>query len=397
MASPDPSYPRALIVAGACLLQFTVIGLMFGTGLFVKIFETDFGWSRTLVASASSLTMLMMGVFAIAAGRLNDRYGPRMVLTFSGIIYGIGYILLGQIDTAWELYVVFGLFLAAGMSTHDVVTLSVVARWFEARRGMMTGVVKVGTAFGQISVPPLMAVMIGWLGWREAVVVLGLIAGVILFVAALLMRMPAQTAGEAAKPQVGLTYSEARSGPIFWRLCVVQFLFFPILTTIPFHIVAHGMDMGLTRELAAVLLSISGGASIAGRLVVGTFTDRIGGRNAYVLCFIPLIAALIGLLFIDLPWMLYAVIGIYGFAHGGLFTVVSPTVAEFFGMRAHGAIFGVVLFSGTVGGGIGPILAGWIFDTTGSYVIAFGTLAGFAAAALVLVLSLPRRGIVAVA
>ena len=146
-----------------------------------------------------------------------------------------------------------------------------------------------------------------------------------------------------------------------------------------------------------MLLSVSGGASVAGRLVVGTFTDRIGGRLAYLLCFFPLIIALIGLLFIDVPWMLYAVIGIYGFGHGGLFTVVSPTVAEYFGMRAHGAIFGIVLFCGTVGGAMGPILAGWVFDTTGSYAIAFGTLAAFGAVAVALVLSLPRRGVPAIA
>ena len=397
MASPDPSYNRGLIVAGACMVQFMVIGLMFGNGLFVKVFEVEFGWSRTIVATASSLTMLMMGVFAMGAGRLNDLYGPRIVLTISGIVYGIGYVLLGQISEIWQLFVIFGLFLALGMSTHDVVTLSVVARWFEGRRGIMTGVVKVGTAVGQISIPPVLAVLIGWLGWRDAVMVLGVVAAIVLVAAASLMRVPARPAGQAAAPQAGASYAEAKSGPILWRLCLAQFLFFPILLTVPFHIVAHGMDMGLSRELAAILLSVSGASSVVGRLIVGTFADRIGGRNAYVLCFVPLILAVSLLIFIDIPWMLYAVIGLYGFGHGGLFTVVSPTVAEFFGMRAHGAIFGTVLFSGTVGGAVGPILAGWVYDTTGAYTIAFTTLAAFGIAALVLVLSLPRRGQVAVA
>lgn len=397
MASPDPSYNRGLIVAGACMVQFMVIGLMFGNGLFVKVFEVEFGWSRTIVATASSLTMLMMGVFAMGAGRLNDLYGPKIVLTISGIVYGIGYILMGQISEIWQLFVIFGLFLALGMSTHDVVTLSVVARWFEGRRGIMTGVVKVGTAVGQISIPPVLAVLIGWLGWREAVMVLGITAAIVLVAAAMLMRLPVQPAGQAAAPQSGSSYAEAKSGPILWRLCLAQFLFFPILLTVPFHIVAHGMDMGLSREMAAILLSVSGASSVVGRLIVGTFADRIGGRNAYVLCFVPLILAVSLLIFIDIPWMLYAVIGLYGFGHGGLFTVVSPTVAEFFGMRAHGAIFGTVLFCGTVGGAVGPILAGWVFDTTGAYTIAFATLAAFGVAALVLVLSLPRRGHVVLA
>ena len=397
MASPDPSYPRALIVAGACLVQFTVIGMMFGNGLFIKIFEAEFGWSRSLVSTASSLAMLMMGVFAMGAARLNERYGPRIVLAISGTVYGIGYVLLGQIDAAWQLFMIFGLFMAIGMCTHDVVTLSVVARWFEARRGLMTGVTKVGTACGQFSIPPLMAVMIGWFGWRDVVMLMGVIATIILLIAAMLMREPARPAGAAAVPQTGLTYAEAKSGSIFWRLCLIQFLFFTILSTIPFHIVAHGMDMGMKREVAAFLLSVGSGVSIAGRLVIGTFTDRIGGRNAYVLCLVPMVAALGLLVAVDTPNLLYLALAIYGFAHGGLFTVVSPTIAEFFGMRAHGAIFGTVLFTGTIGGAIGPIMAGWVFDQTGSYVIAFATLAAFAAAALALVFSLPRRGQVVVA
>ena len=321
-----------------------------------------------------------------------------MVLTISAILYGLGYVLLGQIDAAWQLFVIFGLFLAIGMSTHDVVTLSVVARWFEKKRGIMTAVVKVGTALGQMSIPLVMALLIGWVGWRSAVTILGVLAAAILLVAAMLMRNPARPAGAAKDtPLTGMTYAEARGGPLFWRLCAIQALFFPILTTIPLHIVVHGQDMGMTQAIAALLLSFSAGGSIIGRLTVGTMSDRIGGRNAYILCFVPMIVALVLILFIDVPMLLFGAVTLYGFAHGGLFTVVSPTVAEYFGMRAHGAIFGVILFCGTVGGAIGPIVAGWVFDQTGGYTIAFLALVAFAVTGLALVLSLPRRGIVAVA
>jgi len=384
--------PRYLIVFGACMTQFMVIGLLFGNGLLIKVYEAEFGWSRTLVASASSLSMLMMGVFAILAGRLNDRFGPRIVLIMSGVVYGLGYVLLSRISAPWQLFAVFGIFVAVGMSTHDVVTLSVIARWFERRRGMMTGVVKVGTAVGQIMVPPVMALMIAGMGWRPAVLVLGLIAGVMLVAAAMTMRMPpAAPPGRVEARHAGMTFAEARQSRVFWTICAIQFLFFPTLTTVPLHIVPHGMDMGLTAPVAAVLLSISGGASIAGRLTVGMFSDRIGGRRAYMLCFTPLIVSLLALLVTDAAWMLFAVIGVYGFAHGGFFTVVSPTIAEYFGMRAHSSIFGITLFCGTVGGAAGPVLAGLVFDTQGSYAWAFATLAVFALIGLGLALTLPGR------
>ena len=162
--------------------------------------------------------------------------------------------------------------------------------------------------------------------------------------------------------------------------------------TVPLHIAVHGMDLGMTRGVAAILLTVIGGASIAGRLTVGAFADRIGGRNAYVVCLVPLVTSLLILMGVDTHASLFAVVALYGFGHGGLFTVVSPTVAEFFGTRTHGAIYGGIYLFGTIGGAAGPIMAGRVFDLTGSYEYAFSALALMGAGALLLMASLPRRG-----
>jgi MFS family permease len=381
--------PRYLIVFGACLVQFTVIGLLFSFGLFVKVFETEFGWSRTFVSSCSSLAFFTMGVLAIWGGRLNDRYGPRVVLAVSGVTYAVGWGLMAWIDAPWQL-LVLSLLLGVGMSTHDVVTLSTIARWFSARRGIMTGVVKVGTAAGQVTLPPLIAMLIAWLGWRDALATIGVGAGALLLLAASQMALPAADPA-GAPPQAGVAYAEARRSRIFWTLCAMQFLFFPSLMTVPLHIAVHGQDIGMTPAVAAGLLSVIGAASVAGRLTVGGFSDRLGGRNAYALCFTPLIVSLALLTFVPGQGPLFAIMALYGFAHGGFFTIVSPTVAEYFGLRAHGAIFGVVLFFGTIGGALGPILAGWSFDALGGYAPAFATLAALGAAGLGLAFTLPRR------
>ena len=124
---------------------------------------------------------------------------------------------------------------------------------------------------------------------------------------------------------------KVRRSRAFWTLCATQFLFFPSLVTVPLHIAVHGIDLGMTRTTAATLLTVIGGASIVGRLTVGTFVDRIGGRNAYVLSLVPLVAGLLALLAVETPGLLFAAVAVYGFAHGGLFTVVAPTVAELFG------------------------------------------------------------------
>ena len=178
---------RYFVVAGACLTQFTIIGLLFSYGLFFKVFEEEFGWSRTLLSGAMSLAFLMMGVLAIFGGRLNDRYGPRIVLSITGLFYGAGFALISQVSQPWQLFAIFGLFIGLGMSTHDVVTLSTVARWFEKRRGIMTAVVKIGTAAGQATLPLLAAFLIAWIGWRDALIVLGVLASGVLLRRTVLM------------------------------------------------------------------------------------------------------------------------------------------------------------------------------------------------------------------
>lgn len=382
---------RYSIVIGACLIQFSVIGLFFAYGLFFKSFEDEFGWSRTLMSSVSAMAVFMMGALAALAGRLADRFGPRPVLLASGLLYGLGYALISQITAPWQMFLLFGTLLGAGLSTHDVVTLSTIARWFERKRGIMSGVVKVGTALGQVTLPPLAAILIVAYGWRHAAVLLGVGAGVVLVAAALLMSHPrSPSASGTAKPRTGIDFATARRSRLFWTLCAIQFLFFPAVIGIPMHIAVHGMDLGMTSGGAAALLSVIGGSSIAGRLAVGALVDRIGGKLAMMFCLFILMLSLALLVVAMTPLSLYVVLAGYGFAHGGMFTAVSPTVAGYFGMRAHGAIFGAVLFSGNFGGSIGPILIGLAFDLTGSYQIAFAGLAALTAIALALAASLPK-------
>ena len=381
---------RYIVVAGACLTQFTVIGMLFSFGLLFKTFEAEFGWSRMVLSTCSALAFLAMGILAIVAGRLSDRYGPKWVLGISGALFGFGFGLISLVNEPWHLFVIFGVFIGLGMSTHDVVTLSTIARWFEGRRGLMSGVVKVGTAFGQIVLPPVAALLIVTLGWRPAVALLGVLAFVLLVIAALAMKIPdIRQTPNPSQDVSGLTFQQARKTRLFWQLCLIQFLFFPTLMTVPVHLAVHGMDLGMTAGRAALLLSVLGGASIVGRLVMGAGADRFGGKNAYILSFVLLLASLVGLVATSAHLPLFLIVALYGVTHGGFFTLVSPVVAEYFGMQAHGSIFGTILFCGTLGGSIGPILAGRVFDLTGSYQPSFIGLGVLALIGLVVAFYLP--------
>lgn len=388
---------RYLIVLGALLVQSVTIGCMFAYGVFFTVLEDEFGWSRTELSSATAFSFLCMGCLAIVAGRLNDQFGPRWVIAITGLCTSVAYLLMYFLSAPWQLFLIYGVLVGVGLAAHDVVTLSTVARWFPRRRGVMSGVVKVGAAVGQMLVPLVAVALIASVGWRLTFVVLGLCAVVLLAIAAWLIGLkPDQInlpGNNLNAPVSGFSFKEARGTRQLWILCAMQFFFFASLMTIPTHIVSHGIDSGMTAAAAASILSAIAASSILGRLLVGFSADKIGGRLAFMACLAGLSGSLASLLLIENSSMLYVFAFFYGFAHGGLFTVVSPTVAEYFGMRAHGVIFGAIVFFGTLGGASMPIVTGMIYDRLGSYDIAFIALTVLAALSFVLAAFLGKSNI----
>jgi MFS family permease len=170
----------------------------------------------------------------------------------------------------------------------------------------------------------------------------------------------------------------------FWMLGATYFLIIYCANSIITHITPHALDLGLSTTTAASMISFIGGASIIGRLVMGSTGDRIGNRRALIICFLIYVTALGWLQFAKELWTLYLFTVVYGFAHGGFFALTSPLVAELFGTKSHGVIFGIVLFLGTIGGAIGPTVTGRLFDVRGSYQLAFLILVAVSVTGLVM-------------
>ena len=156
------------------------------------------------------------------------------------------------------------------------------------------------------------------------------------------------------------------------------------------HTVPHAEDLGVSSVGAAGILALIGGTSIAARAIIGVVIDRFGSRKALLLCFIPLISALIWLQFADSLWMLYIFAGLYGLSHGGFFTLIAPVIAQLFGTISHGTVFGVIMAGGGITGAAGPVLAGRAFDVLGSYRLPFIVITAMAVAALVLAASITK-------
>ena len=379
------------IVAAGFIIQAVCIGAMFTFGVFFKELQAEFGWSRATISGATSMAFLVMGAIGVLAGRLNDKIGPRILVAGSAVSFGLGYLLMSRLEAPWHIYLLYGGLVGIGFGMHDIITLSTVARWFVKRRGMMTGIVKVGTGAGQFLAPLIAAALITAYGWRNSYLIIGTVVLVILIPIAQIMRRDPQGMGLLPDDATNASWIINNGPPVpdvplgeavltrqFWIICLSEFAVFFCLIPMVVHIVPHATDMGTHPAVAARILSTIGAVSMLGRIVMGTINDRIGGKRSLIICFVILICALIWLQVARLPWMLFLFAVIYGFAHGGFFTVISPTVAEWFGTGSHGTIFGIIMFSGSIGGAVGPLLAGRMFDVTGSYQIVFVVFIGLA-------------------
>ena len=393
--SPGVFYGYTIVIA-CFLFQGVGIGSYIAFGVFFKPLLTEFGWSRATVSGAASLAFLLMGALGIVVGILNDRFGPRMLMVVTGLFYSTGYCLLSRVHSVWELYLFFGLVVGIGLSSIDIIALTTTARWFVRRRGVMTGFVKVGTGAGQLIMPLTASLLILHYGWRNASWIVGLIALLFIVGPGLVLRRDPGRMGffpdgdsgpgkpHSGKSGEGPSVRETMRTRQFCAVCLLNFLMVGCLMTVMIHIVPHAQDTGLDPIKAAGILSAIGGVSMAGRFLSGLAIDRFGNTKTILVCFAFLICSLLWLRIAGELWMLYLFAIIYGLAHGGFFTFISPLVAGLFGVGSHGVLIGIVVFVGTAGGAFGPVLAGYLFDRALSYQPVFLLLIGVALAGLAL-------------
>jgi len=373
-------YGYGHLIAAICFsIQALGVGAFIAFGVFFNPLMEEFGWSRAAISGASSLAFFIMGLLGVIVGRLNDRFGPRQLMTVTAILLGLGCVLMACLTTLWELYLFYGIIFGMGLSSIDVIALTTIARWFSHRRGFMTGIVKVGTGAGQLVIPLVASFLILLYGWRWSFVLIGTsVALILVFMAQFLRRDPEamrssrqpeniESWSTTAATDSSLSLSRALRTVQLWAICLANLCLVFCLMIIMLHIVPHARDLGLPSMQATGVLSTIGAVSMLGRFVSGLIIDRLGSKAVMQGCFVLLLIGLGWLQFAHQPWMLYLFAVVYGLAHGGIFTAISPLVAEWFGIQSHGVLFGMVVCFGTTGGSVGPLLAGHLFDLSGSY------------------------------
>lgn len=373
-----------IVVLSSLVLMIAVWGTRLAFGVFFKPVITEFGWTRAMFSGAFSLSMIIEGLIGILTGAFTDKLGPRRVLTLCGILLGAGYLLMAQLSAAWQLYLFYGILVGTGMSGFFIPVLSTIARWFVTRRNIMTGVVLAGTGIGNLVAGPASNWLITTYDWRTSYLITGALALVLLVsLAQLLKRDPSEMGqvpyGGSGNTKPVIAEAGVREFSLEEAVCTRQFwLFFGMLISFGFwmfailvHIVPHATGLGVSAAAAANILATIGAASIVGRMVLGGIADRIGNKQIFIWGFASTSAGFFWLISAREAWMLYLFAAVFGFFQGGMGVSESPLVARLFGLGAHGLIFGVAGLGFTLGGAIGPFLAGYIFDITSSYQSAF--------------------------
>jgi MFS family permease len=352
--------------------------------LFYVAMLEEFAWGRGPTALGYSLSWLGFVVFAPVAGWLSDRWGTRTVVTGGGVILGVALALTGQVTSLAQYYLCFGVLGAAGIAGMLIPSTTIVARWFVRSRGTAMGVLSTGPGSGVVFYP-LNAWLIASLGWRMALVVFGCIVAAATVSLTLLYREPPAdedrpVGGEDARPSRGprvtgeaWTLRRALRSIRLWAAFIMTALGvigFQIMAT---HQVAHAVDRGFPQHTVVWLFAFGAGCMMAGNLLGGWLSDRVGRGWVFVL---GTVVAILGIGCFALmrgpqDLVLLLLYTVSGFGFGMRIAQLSTIPADVFAGPHLGAILGVVQAGGGLGGAIGPFLGGWLFDVTESYRLAF--------------------------
>lgn len=388
-----------IIIAAAFVIMLAVWSSYYAFGVFFKPVMNEFGWTRTMTSGAFALSLLLGGVLAIPAGQITDRLGTRPVMTACGILLGSGYMLMFLTHSLWQFYLFYGIIIGVGMGGGIVPMASVVVRWFTLKRGIMTGIVFMGNSLGALIGPPLANWLITMYDWHTAYLLLGGIVLVVIVLAAQLLRRDPTRVGQLPyggsrdEKQIqmappGMSLKEAVHTSQFWLFSLSLVAVGYTLFVFAAHIVPHATDLGFSPTAAAITLSAFGVGGAVGRLTLGGVADWLGNKRAFVISLIVNAVAFLLLVKANQLWSLYLVSGILGLAQGGLGVSQPPLTADLFGIKAHALIMGVVGIGVTIGATIGPVLSGYMFDTTSNYWLAFLVSALIGVAGVVLAVML---------
>lgn len=377
-----------LVIVG-CITHAVNTGLSyFGMSAYFPSFEREFGWSRTAISGAFSLARIESGLLGPMEGYVTDRVGPQRMI-FIGLFLCVGgFLALSLVDSLPMLYAVIVLGIVLGSSLGYNMPISVlIAKVFRERRSLAFGIFRMGPGISGPMVP-LVGWMIGLWGWRSAAVISGCVLLAIGFPLACVIRkiytqeeagivsLESSEANSKDSPHSSIdpqfTLKQALRHRSFWLLSSAMGMRHLVTEGVSVHFVILLVDRGWSTEAASTLLGISALIGAPARIGMGWLGDLLDKRRLVMGLLLALSVSVLLMGYTAQAFVFTTCMIIYSLAYGGLAALQEPIRADYFGTRAFATIQGMSRSVVTAGTFLGPIIAGFFYDVTKSYTIAFG-------------------------
>ena len=378
---PNTTY-RWVIVAAGGLIGCVAMGCLFALPIFLVPMAEATGWSRTGISGAMTIGFLAMAFSSLAWGGLSDRFGPRIVVLIGAVLLVAGLYLSSVTSSLLAFQLLFGLLGGVAVSAVFAPLMAAVTGWFDTHRSLAVSLVSAGIGVAPVTMTPLAAWLVATYDWRFSMQVLAGVAAVIILPTTFLLRRPpaleqamAAPAGGAAAAALptdevdrsGMTVKQALTSTPFLILALTNFFCCATHSGPIFHTVSYAIVCGIPAVMAATIYSVEGIAGMFGRIGFGVVADKLGAKNVLVWGLLIQSIGALGFFFSSTLWAFYAAAGLFGFIYAGVMPLYAVLARENFPLRMMGTIIGGTSMAGSLGMALGPVLGGWLYDTTGSY------------------------------
>jgi OFA family oxalate/formate antiporter-like MFS transporter len=372
---------RWLPVVGGLSMSIA-LGMFYGISVFILPLEKEFGWTRDQTSWVTTFGAVMIAVWFVFAGRLLDKKGPRIVAAIGAILYSLSYLLASQIHSLLMFYLSIGICLGIGTGFGYVVPMTVGAKWFPDKRGLVVGLMVAGSGLGSGIFGPIASTLIEHHGWRTTVLILSAVFFVMTVVGAILLKAPPAgyrppgwnppQVSEGRPSGTDVSTREMLGSRTFKLLWVAYCLGATSGLMVISQLVPFARSAGHSAAVARFAIAMGGLGSTLGRALSGWVSDHIGRLTTLrVMLLISSIAMPTLFLTRQDVTLFYVMLVVVYYCYGAQFSLYPSISADFYGTKNMGLNYGLLFLAWGAAGILGPLLGGRVYVLTGEYRWAF--------------------------
>ncbi len=396
-------YGWFIVAAGLLIISLDGI-LLYSFGIFVPYLEESFDASHLEISSLITIRNIFFAFSMIIAGRLIDKYNPKYVIFIGGLTAVIGMFLTASADNLWELTLSYAVLPGIGNGFFYIPSLAIISRWFNERRALAIGIATLGVPISGMIINPLDAWLISTVGLESALIILSLIILSILLCAFVMRRAPETEINNVTKvvsPPVeseddtSMGVMEALRTKSFWVLYLIFFLGMNTFLIILINLFDYGIESGIDPLTASGAPAALAFGSIFGRLFFsGVLTKYINNKQVLFTSYFLEALSILIIIYFQTVWAFYLFGFLFGFFYSGHMPIFPTILSQYFGTKNIGSIMGVSATGFSLASITGPLLAGYLHDTSGSHYneIILAAVICFITAASTFLITTPKRG-----